>query len=118
MSIDGRVEALERAGAVGPVVPVALSGLAGRGLLGSTAGWALAAVLVVVLGALWLLALTPWSRYRLPRHTRAVAAAALCVGVGLLLTMTGHFWAAALCVAIGAFVALSPGLADRAREGA
>lgn len=107
---------LDRLAALVPGVAVLLAGLAGHDLVSGAARWPLAVLLVLALGVAWVLFLTPWSRHRLPRLTRAVAGAGLAIGVALALTMTGHFGWAALCVAVAAFLALAPVLVDRAED--
>jgi hypothetical protein len=108
---------LEWAVALAEAAVVILSGTAAYRLAGADSDAALPAFLLVSLAvaAVFVLLLNPWSRWRLPRLTRAVIAAALSVGTAILLVMSGLFWWAALLVVGGVLLALEP-VAERSGD--
>lgn len=108
MKVNAR--ALEWATAVTEAAVVVLSGTVAYRLAGEESDSALPAFLLVSLAvaAVFVLLLSPWSRWRFPPLTRAVCGAALAVATAIGLVMTGLFWWAALLLLGGALLALTP----------
>jgi peptidoglycan/LPS O-acetylase OafA/YrhL len=101
---------LDWAIALAEAAVVILSGTAAYRLAGAESNAALPAFLLVsgAVAAAWILLLNPWSRWRLPRLSRAVSAAGLSVLTAIALVMTGLFWWAALLVLGGVLLAMTP----------
>ncbi len=108
---------LEWALATAEAAVVILSGVAVYRLLGGgDAGVTALIVVLLVVGAAWVLLLNPWSRWALPRLTRAVVLATLSVVTAIGLVMTGLFWWAALLVLGAVLLVCAPVLAPAARR--